>query len=195
MIGLFNVLISLASIFVFMIIMFFVAIIVKDNGIIDICWSLNFILPTLVSISITIFYRNTINITQIVLTVLILIWGLRLSYHIGKRNIGKGEDRRYKERRERWGKQFYVKTFFLIFMLQALWAAIIVSPVVVSNAIYPEVRNGWIELSNTPGELVTLLIPSVVGSRVAYDGILLGKLRSIVYTLLVAGSRDELASV
>jgi len=163
MIGLFNVIISLASIFVFMAIMFIVAIIVKDNGIIDICWSLNFILPTIVSILITIIYRNTINITQIVITTLILIWGLRLSYHIGKRNIGKGEDRRYKERRESWGKNFYVKTFFLIFMMQALWAAVIVSPVVVSNAIYPEVRTGWIDFNNTPTELVTLIIPLVVG--------------------------------
>ncbi|NHJ05026.1 MAG: DUF1295 domain-containing protein [Candidatus Heimdallarchaeota archaeon] len=154
---------SFGSIFIFMLIMFFVAIIVKNNSIIDICWSLNFVLATLVSFFVNGFQNQTFYLSQIVLTGLIVIWGYRLAYHIAKRNLGKGEDKRYKERRDSWGKNFYVKTFFLIFMLQALWAAIIVSPVVVANSV---VRTGpwtsWIVYDVSAGLIVPLVVGEII---------------------------------
>ncbi|MHA1504935.1 MAG: DUF1295 domain-containing protein [Candidatus Heimdallarchaeota archaeon] len=150
-------------IFAFMIIMFFVAIIIKDNSIIDICWSLNFILGVSVSFILNIIYNSVFYIHQIVITVLILIWGIRLSYHIARRNIGKGEDIRYKERREAWGKAFYVKTFFLIFMLQALWAAIIASPTILANSIHHYVSGTRsIFYENSIGAMLPLVFGVVV---------------------------------
>ncbi len=151
------------SIFAFMFIMFFVAIIVKDNSIIDICWSLNFILGVSVSFIFNTVKNRVLFIPQIVSTALILIWGLRLSYHIARRNIGKGEDIRYKERREAWGKVFYVKTFFLIFMLQALWAAVIVSPTIFVNSVVPDVASStFIFFDNSVGALLPLVLGEVV---------------------------------
>ncbi|HUT81866.1 MAG TPA: DUF1295 domain-containing protein [Candidatus Bathyarchaeia archaeon] len=143
--------------------MFFVAIIVKNNSIIDICWSLNFILATIISFIWTLAQNRVISIGQIVLTSLVLIWGLRLSYHIAKRNIGKGEDKRYKERREAWGKNFYVKTFFLIFMLQALWATIIISPVAVSNAVdFSGLTFNWIYADKSLSEIIPLILGGLI---------------------------------
>lgn len=157
------VLASELSIFVFMMIMFFVAIIVKDNSIIDICWSLNFLLGTLVAFIFNTVKNRVLFIPQIVSTVLILIWSLRLSYHIAKRNIGKGEDIRYKDRREAWGKAFYVKTFFLIFMLQALWAAIIVSPTIFVNSVIPDTTiSTFIFFDNSVGALLPLVLGEVI---------------------------------
>ncbi|MFW9922367.1 MAG: DUF1295 domain-containing protein [Candidatus Thorarchaeota archaeon] len=153
---------SLGVIFVFMIIMFFIAIIVKNNGIIDICWSLNFILATVFSFIFTGIKYQVILITQIISTVLILIWGLRLAIHIAKRNIGKPEDKRYKERREAWGKNFYIKTFFLIFMLQALWAAIIISPVIYVNSIFVSSSTSWIIIKGTVEEFLPIVFGLVV---------------------------------
>ena len=86
----------------FMIIMFFIAVLLKNNSIIDICWSLNFVLGTYISFLITLLINRQINLIQITLTFLISIWGFRLAYHIGRRNIGKGEDKRYAERFEHY---------------------------------------------------------------------------------------------
>lgn len=129
---------AFVGIFVFMTIMFFIAVLLKNNSIIDICWSLNFVLGTYMSFLITIIRNKQVNLIQIILTVLISIWGFRLAYHIARRNIGKGEDKRYAERRETWADNFYLKSFLLIFMLQALWASIAVSPIVFANSLLHE---------------------------------------------------------
>lgn len=163
-IDVYSLIFSFVGIFVFMIIMFFIAVLLKNNSIIDICWSLNFILGTYMSFLITIIRHKQVNLIQIVLTVLISIWGFRLAYHIGRRNIGKGEDKRYAERRETWADNFYLKSFLLIFMLQALWASIAVSPVVFANALFYETpwyfwsAGGWLIFYPTSWQIVPLAI-------------------------------------
>jgi steroid 5-alpha reductase family enzyme len=124
--------------------LFLIAVLLKDNGIIDIFWSFNFILGTYVAFMITILRNKQVNLIQIILTILISIWGFRLMYHIGRRNIGKGEDRRYAERREAWADSFYLQSFFKVFMLQAVWSSIAVSPVAFANSIvYEAPWNFW----------------------------------------------------
>lgn len=53
-------------------------------------------------------------------------WAMRLSFYIGMRH--KGEDYRYKEMREDWEKHgmlgYYVISFFVVYMLQALFSVI-----------------------------------------------------------------------
>jgi steroid 5-alpha reductase family enzyme len=63
------------------------------------------------------------------LLVLILLWGLRLSWHIGARHTGV-EDFRYQDMRRRWsakGGQMWVywMGFSYVFMMQAAFAVII----------------------------------------------------------------------
>ncbi len=137
-IDVYSLIFSYVGIFTFMMIMFFVAVLVKNNSIIDICWSLNFILGAFISFLVTSLRNHQFNLVQIILTSLITIWGIRLSSHIAHRNLGKGEDIRYRERRETWTKNFYLKSFVLIFMLQALWASIAVTPVIFANSIFYE---------------------------------------------------------
>ena len=59
---------------------------------------------------------------------LILIWGLRLSWHIGIRNTGI-EDFRYQAMRKRWspkGQLFvYFMGFAYVFMMQAAFSVLI----------------------------------------------------------------------
>ena len=157
-----NLLISFGSIFLLLTIVYFIMLAKENNGIVDIFWSLNFVLAAFVSFIYTIIRFNSLYITQIVITVLISIWGIRLTYHIARRNKGKPEDRRYKELREKWGDKVKIKTFFIVNMLQALWAAIIASPVIVANSIYLETSTGWIIYNGTAGELVPLIIGSLI---------------------------------
>jgi steroid 5-alpha reductase family enzyme len=63
-----------------------------------------------------------------IVTLLVLLWGLRLSYHILVRNSGKGEDFRYKAWRNTWN-YFLVRSYFQIFMLQGVLMLLISAPV------------------------------------------------------------------
>jgi steroid 5-alpha reductase family enzyme len=157
-----NIVVSLGSIFIFLTIIYFIEIAKKDFGIVDIFWGSNFVVGALVSFIYTIIRYQTLYITQIVITAFILIWGMRLSIYIARRNIGKPEDRRYRELREKWGKNANLKAFFIVNMLQAVWASIAVAPIVVANSAYPETRPGWIIFNGTALELVPLILGALI---------------------------------
>jgi steroid 5-alpha reductase family enzyme len=82
----------------------------------------------------SIFIKNSINIFQIALSLLVFVWGIRLSLRIYKKNKDKPEDFRYATWRNTWlvkGKlYFYTRSYFQIFLLQAFIASIIVLPAV-----------------------------------------------------------------
>jgi steroid 5-alpha reductase family enzyme len=56
------------------------------------------------------------------------IWAARLSFYLTVRNMGKGEDRRYRAIRERNEPRFAFKSLYLVFWLQALLAWVISLP-------------------------------------------------------------------
>jgi steroid 5-alpha reductase family enzyme len=60
--------------------------------------------------------------------VCVTIWGLRLSYHIARRNLKKPEDYRYAEWRKQWGKWFVPRSFAQVFLLQAALTVIVAMP-------------------------------------------------------------------
>jgi steroid 5-alpha reductase family enzyme len=59
---------------------------------------------------------------------LLVIWAARLAGYITMRNVGKGEDRRYQEIRERNQPGFTWKSLYLVFWLQAGLAWVISLP-------------------------------------------------------------------
>ena len=66
--------------------------------------------------------------------VLVLVWALRLSIYITRRNWGHGEDRRYQQIRARNAPHFAFKSLYLIFGLQAALAWAVSTPFVVGMA-------------------------------------------------------------
>ena len=98
----------------------------RDVSIVDSLWSIFFIAFTLLFA-----WRMRSDATaSYVLIALILAWGLRLSIYITVRNHGKGEDRRYQVIRARNQPNFEFKSLYLVFLLQAVLATVIVLPVV-----------------------------------------------------------------
>jgi len=95
-------------------IIFIVAQIIKDNSIVDMGWGLGFVIGSWTTL------LTTTNPTKLsyFIAIFITVWGLRLSYRIIKRNIGKPEDFRYKAWREEWGNNVMFIAFFRVFMLQ-----------------------------------------------------------------------------
>lgn len=99
------------------------------NDIADMAWGLGFILAAAVSLVAGGAYPQR----GILVSTLVLVWGLRLAWHIHSRNRGKGEDSRYRKWREEWGSWFVLRSFLQIFMLQGMLLLLVAVPVIVVN--------------------------------------------------------------
>jgi steroid 5-alpha reductase family enzyme len=73
--------------------------------------------------------QDTVTDRELLVSLLVAVWGVRLAVHIGLRNRGKGEDPRYRQWREEWGRHAMVRSFFQIFLLQGLLIVVISLPV------------------------------------------------------------------
>ena len=115
-------------ILMYMTLVFVLALIVKDNSIVDIFWGLGFILIAVYS-----FFQDTEpDLRKWIVTFLVMLWGLRLSIHVFLRNRGRGEDFRYKHWRDTW-KLFFIRSYLQIFILQGVIMFIVSSPVYYIN--------------------------------------------------------------
>ncbi len=115
------------TVFVFMSAVFVLAQLLKNNAIVDIVWGLGFIAVTAALLT----RRPGLFPAKLLMSGIILVWGLRLAVHIFLRNAGKPEDFRYARMRRDWGKAFRVKSFFFIFMLQGFLMLVVSLPVTV----------------------------------------------------------------
>ncbi len=96
----------------------------RDVSIVDRLWALMFLIVALVTA--VMHEGNSWRSTVVLL--LTGLWACRLSGYITYRNWGKGEDRRYQEIRRKNEPYFPLKSFYLIFLFQALLAGIIALP-------------------------------------------------------------------
>ena len=119
----------IAILLVYMSLWFVVSLIRKRNDVADVAWGLGFVLMTGASF----FLSGDSGIRGMLVGVLVSIWGLRLAWHIHRRNKGKAEDYRYLAWRKEWGKWFYIRSYFQVYLLQGLFLFLIVSPVLLIN--------------------------------------------------------------
>ncbi len=119
--------------FIYFVLFFITAIVKKDNSIVDIGWGFGFVLAVLYTL-----VRGPMTWVNILVTLMVTIWGVRLGLHILNRKIGKPEDFRYQKWREEWNN-FYLRSFFQIFMLQGFLLFLIVYPSV--KVVSTEVDN------------------------------------------------------
>ncbi|MBI9071525.1 MAG: DUF1295 domain-containing protein [Melioribacteraceae bacterium] len=127
--------ISALTILIYVTLFYIVAQIKTDNSIIDIGWGIGFILVT----SVLFFLADSITNIQLLFILMILVWGVRLSFHILKRSIGKPEDFRYQEFRRNWGDKYLIKAYYKVFLLQGGFMLFISAPIyVVFNSTVTE---------------------------------------------------------
>lgn len=93
--------------------LFVLSIIIKRNDIADIAWGTGIFLVALMS-----YFNSPESLISTILVTLAGLWGMRLTLRILLRNIKKGEDYRYKAWRDSWGKWFYLRSFFQVYLLQ-----------------------------------------------------------------------------
>jgi len=106
---------------------FVVALLKNRNDVADIAWGLGFFVATFAGLA------QSFNPTRSGLLVLmmVLVWGSRLSLHIYRRNHSKPEDYRYAQWRHDWGKWFYIRSYFQVFMLQGVLLLFVATPALV----------------------------------------------------------------
>ncbi len=117
---------SAVIIFAFMNLFFILAITKRNNSIVDIGWGLGFILVATYNLVVS----DIINFRQILVSILIILWGIRLSIYIFNRNKGKTEDFRYAKWRKEWGKHWLIRSYLQVFILQGIMMFLIVYPVI-----------------------------------------------------------------
>lgn len=123
MIGIFAVAAVIAL--AYMTLVFILALVKKNNGIVDIAWGLGFIL---VATAVFVLFGHGLPRQWLALA-LVWTWGHRLALHIYRRNRGREEDFRYAAWRRQWGKYFVIRSFAQIFMLQGVLLLLVIMPV------------------------------------------------------------------
>ncbi len=118
-------------IFLYFFAFFVVATWIKNNSIVDIGWGIGFVLVAWFTL-----YRSPMpGVANYLVSGLVTVWGLRLFYHISRRNLGKGEDFRYANWRREWGKWVVPRAFLQVFMLQGIMLFAIATPFIMMNAV------------------------------------------------------------
>jgi len=88
----------------------------RDASIIDVFWGAGFIVIGWICFAVGHGDRDR----RLLLAILVTVWGARLAVHIGRRNLGKGEDRRYAAMRERDGERFWLTSLYRVYLAQAI---------------------------------------------------------------------------
>ena len=101
-----------------------VSIVRGDASVVDIVWGAGFVL---IGWALYLRLAEGERWSQI-LVGMVTAWGLRLSLHIARRNLGKGEDYRYKEMRAKRPDTFARDSLFKIFYVQAFLMTVISLP-------------------------------------------------------------------
>jgi steroid 5-alpha reductase family enzyme len=124
---------------------------IKNVSIVDIFWGLGFVVVN----AFYVFMSGELNTRKILILALVSIWGLRLAIYLAFRNIGKGEDFRYKEFRRNYGpKRYWWFSFFQTFLLQGALIMIVSLPLLGINS---SASSGDLKLLDYIGILVWLI--------------------------------------
>ncbi len=149
-----------------------VSVIAKDASLVDIFWGFGFLLVGAVCL-----YLVPVKTPYLILLAsLPIIWGLRLTLYLAKRNLGHGEDKRYVNMRKRAEKKgmsemaWRLRTLFSVYWGQGLLIMIVSAPVWVAMATsnFNPTRSSEIH----HGGLVTIGILSILGALLWLIGFL-----------------------
>ena len=105
--------------------MWLVSLALRDASIVDIFWGAGFAVIAWV----TFFAADGSQARRMLLLVLTTLWGLRLALYLAWRNIGKGEDYRYRAMRKRYGDRFPLISYGTVFLLQGALMWVVSLPV------------------------------------------------------------------
>lgn len=113
-----------AAVFLYMNLLFLLALFLKKNDIVDIAWGMGFIFITVLSLLLI----PGLHFRRILVSGFVIIWGLRLAVYIYLRNRGRQEDFRYAQWKKDWGKHWIIRSYLQVFVLQGFFMLTIAYP-------------------------------------------------------------------
>jgi steroid 5-alpha reductase family enzyme len=116
---------ALLLIIILMSVLWIISVILKNVSIVDLFWGPGFV----ASIVFYFLMTDGFYIRKVILLTMVAVWGFRLFGYLAWRNIGKGEDFRYREFRKKYGeKNYWWISYFQTFLLQGLLMWLISAP-------------------------------------------------------------------
>jgi len=123
-------LISAGIVFIYVLFVWTGSLVRENARVSDVTWGLGFVIVAVSSL----YLGGNFLPKQVLATALILLWGLRHSFHVYLRSRWRGEDWRYGKWREEWGTDFKIRSFLQIFMIQGLLMIVISTPIIFINS-------------------------------------------------------------
>lgn len=114
----------------YMAILWIASLILRNSSIVDIFWGAGFVMANWVYLALT---PDGFPARKWLLSILVTIWGLRLSLYILWRNWGKEEDFRYRKWREEAGGEWWWRSLFKVFVVQGVLMWIISAPLLAAQ--------------------------------------------------------------
>ena len=108
----------------------------RNNGLVDAGWGIGFVLVAWLMLLL----QSPVSFSQVVIALLLTLWGCRLFIHIQRRSRGQAEDFRYANFRKAWGKWVIPRAFVQVYMLQGLFMFMISLPVIL-KPVFPTPTN------------------------------------------------------
>lgn len=141
-----------------MILLWLVSLALKNSSIVDIFWGTGFVITTWAAFLLT---PDGFVPRKLLLSLLVTIWGLRLSLQILTRNWGKPEDFRYQAWRKEAGAAWWWRSFFKVFLLQGALLWIISTPLLAAQFYTRPDHLIWLDYLAIPVWLVGFTFEAV----------------------------------
>ncbi len=147
--------VSALAIGALMVVVWLISILIRDASIVDMVWGLGFV----VSAWVTYLAAGADSARGLLLTILVSLWGLRLSGYLVWRNLGKPEDYRYQEMRKQSGDRFWLVSLFRVFLLQGVIMWVISVPVTITQRVTSDLF--WLDYAGLAVWVVGLFFEAV----------------------------------
>lgn len=116
-----------ATVLIVVSVLWMVSVAVRDASIIDVFWGLLFVAMAWALFGLQL---DAATLKPFIFLFLVTVWGLRLAVHLSARNLGEGEDTRYKLWRHHGGENWWLKTYWRIYLFQGGLALVVATPVI-----------------------------------------------------------------
>jgi steroid 5-alpha reductase family enzyme len=123
--------VNLIVIGVLMVSVWLLSVILRDASIVDIVWGLGFVVVAWSSA----IASESNDAVDLVIRLCVTVWGLRLAGYLAWRNLGKGEDFRYRAMRKKYGARFPLVSLVTVFALQGLLMWVVSLPIQLAHMV------------------------------------------------------------
>ena len=139
------------------------SLLIADVSIVDIFWGVGFAVIAWTSHAL----MPSPTQRSLVIVSLATAWGLRLAMHLARRNLGHGEDYRYRVMRAAHGTRFPLVSFGTVFLLQGVLMWIVSLPLQAAQRAEADAPLGWIDAAGILLWAIGIAFESVADAQLA----------------------------